>query len=150
MGTTGRTASLLAKAYQRTPGGYVAFLDESFELEGDRKTFYLMSAVVTHRDQIEPLRDGLRNLVGGNFWHTTESLLTDDGRQRAIEIAAYLGGENGNEVCIVSCKMPIGDDGGGCGSAGLLSAACRESLRRDSPIGRPGAPDGAGAAGDTA
>ena len=51
------TASLLAEAYRRTPGGYIAFLDESFELNGDRKTFYLMSAVVTHRDQIASLRE---------------------------------------------------------------------------------------------
>lgn len=105
-------AVLLADAYRRAPGGYIAFLDESFELQADRQTFYLMSAVVTHRDQLEPLRDGLIDVVGDGFWHTTESLLTDKGRQQAVKMAEYLGAENGTEVCIVSCRMPLGDDGG--------------------------------------
>jgi hypothetical protein len=133
----GGTASLLAEAYQRTPGGYVAFLDESFELEGDRKTFYLMSAVVTHRDQIEPLRDGLRSLVGGTFWHTTQSLLTDDGRQRAIEIAEYLGDENGNEVCIVSCKMPIGNEGGDAARQGCFRQVAENLCSGTHPLEGP-------------
>lgn len=34
------------------------------------------------------------------------------GRQQAVEVAQYLGDENGTEVCIVSCRMPLGDDGG--------------------------------------
>ncbi|WP_264078927.1 hypothetical protein [Mycobacterium szulgai] len=46
--------TLLADAYRRARGGYVAFLDESFELGANRRTFYLMSAVVAHRDQLEP------------------------------------------------------------------------------------------------
>jgi hypothetical protein len=103
--------AVLADAYGRTPGGYVAFLDESFELEGDRTTFYLMSAVVTHREQIEDLRDGLRDVVGGDYWHTTESLRTEGGRKSAVEVAEYLGDEKGSEVCIVSCKSPIGSQG---------------------------------------
>ena len=108
----GGAAALLADAYRRAPGGYVAFLDESFELEANRRTFYLMSAVVAHRDQLEPLRDGLVDVVGDQFWHTTDSLLTGDGRKQAVQVAQYLGDENGTEVCIVSCRMPLGDDGG--------------------------------------
>jgi hypothetical protein len=108
----GGAAALLADAYRRAPGGYVAFLDESFELQANRRTFYLMSAVVAHRDQLEPLRDGLIDVVGDQFWHTTDSLLTGDGRQQAIEVAQYLGDDKGTEVCIVSCRMPLGDDGG--------------------------------------
>lgn len=108
----GSVASMLAEAYRRTPGGYIAFLDESFELAGDRSTFYLLSAVITHRDEIDALRAGLRDVVDDTFWHTTESLRTDEGRARAVEIAEYLGDEKGNEVCIVSCKMPLGRDSG--------------------------------------
>lgn len=89
----------------------MAFLDESFELGGGRETFYILSAVVTHRDQVEALRNGLRTVVGGSYWHTTESLLTDDGRKRAIGIAEYLGAEDGTEVCIVSCKIPLAAGG---------------------------------------
>ena len=100
----GGMAAVLADAYSRAPGGYIAFLDESFELDGDRRTFYLMSAVVTHKHAIDPLREGLRGVVGTDYWHTTESLLTEDGRRAAVE--------KGTEVCIVSCKMPLGDGGG--------------------------------------
>lgn len=104
--------ALLAEAYRRAPGGYIAFLDESFELQSGRRTFYLMSAVVAHRDQLEPLRDGLVDVVGDRFWHTTDSLLNGNGRQQAVKVAQYLGDENGTEVCIVSCRMPLGEDGG--------------------------------------
>ncbi|WP_165688384.1 hypothetical protein [Mycobacteroides abscessus] len=38
--------SMLAEAYRRTPGGYIAFLDESFELAGDRLTLTADSGVV--------------------------------------------------------------------------------------------------------
>jgi hypothetical protein len=108
----GGAAALLADAYRRAPGGYVAFLDESFELGANRRTFYLMSAVVAHRDQLTPLRDGLLDVVGDRYWHTTESLLTSDGRRQAVEVAEYLGDKNGTEVCIVSCRIPLGNDGG--------------------------------------
>lgn len=108
----GGAAALLAEAYQRAPGGYVAFLDESFELQADRQTFYLMSAVVAHRDQLGPLREGLVDVVGDRRWHTTDSLLTSKGRRQAVKVAQYLGDEQGTEVCIVSCRMPLGDDGG--------------------------------------
>lgn len=111
-GSSSGAAARLADAYQRAPGGYVAFLDESFELEGDRKTFYLMSAVVTHRDQLDVLREGLVEVVGDRYWHTTESLLTSEGRERAVGMAEYLGDEDGTELCIVSCRMPLGDGGG--------------------------------------
>lgn len=107
-----RAAELL-EAYGRAPGGYVAFLDESFELGANgRQTFYLMSAVVAHRNQLKPLRDGLLEVVGNRYWHTTESLLTSDGRQQAVKVAEYLGAENGTKVCIVSLRMPLGNGGG--------------------------------------
>lgn len=102
---------VLAEAYARTPGEYVAFLDESFELDGDRPTFYLLAAVVAHRDDLDDLRDGLRDEVGSDFWHTTESLLTEEGRKTAVQVSTYLGAEGGSEICIVSCKKPIETDG---------------------------------------
>ncbi len=102
---------MLAEAYARTPGGYVAFLDESFELDVDRQTFYLLAAVVAHRDDLDGLREGLRHEVGANYWHTTESILTDEGQKVAVRIASFLGDEGGAETCIVSCTMPVNTDG---------------------------------------
>lgn len=42
----GGAAALLADAYRRARGGYVAFLNESFELGANRRAFSLMLAVV--------------------------------------------------------------------------------------------------------
>lgn len=103
--------ALLAEAYQRAPDGRAAFLDESFEVGTNRETFYLVSAVVTHTNQIKALKDGLVEVVDDRYWHTTERLLTTDGRQHAVEVAEYLGHEDGREVAIVACKTPIDESG---------------------------------------
>ncbi|MEJ9078406.1 hypothetical protein WKY82_08290 [Gordonia malaquae] len=102
----------LGDAYRRAPNSRVAFLDESFEVAEDRTTFYLVSAVVTDTTEIDVLRDGLIDVVGDHYWHTTESLLTPSGRKRAIELAEYLGHDDGREVAVVACKAPIGEAGG--------------------------------------
>lgn len=110
--TLDASADVLTNAYTRSIGDYVAFLDESFELDEARETFYLVSAVVTHRDKLGPLRSGLQKVVGGTYWHTTERLRSEPGRQQTIEVAKYLGGEDGTEVGIVSYRTPVGPGGG--------------------------------------
>lgn len=98
---------MLSQAYERAPGGYVAFLDETFQLDDsdkNRREFYMLSAVVVHRDDLAGLRSGLRKVVGGTFWHTSESLKTPEGRERAREVAEFLGDPEGNEVGIVAIK----------------------------------------------
>ena len=104
----GGAAALLAAAYQRAPGGYVAFLDETYEVEKGTETFYLLSGVVAHRDSFRGLRDGLREVVGTSYWHTTEKLRTPEGREQAVEVARYLGG--GPEVSLVALKRPFSVD----------------------------------------
>ncbi|MGH3638537.1 MAG: hypothetical protein ACRDUX_05855, partial [Mycobacterium sp.] len=101
-------AALLADAYQRAPGGYVAFLDETYEVDQGTKTFYLLSGVVAHRDSFGELRDGLRDVVGTSYWHTTEKLRTHEGREQAVEVARYLG--DGPEVSLVALKRPLAID----------------------------------------
>jgi hypothetical protein len=128
------TASLLAAAYQRAPGGYIAFLDESFELDADRNTFYILSAVVTHKDEMSHLRGGLRKVVGGNYWHTTESLLTEEGRQRAVAVAAYLGAEDGTEVGIVAFKAPVDVGDGDAARAACFRKVGSALCRGDDPL----------------
>lgn len=49
----GGAAALLADAYRRAHGGYVAFLGESFELGANRRTFRLMLAVVSSPAALE-------------------------------------------------------------------------------------------------
>ncbi|WP_134146926.1 hypothetical protein [Mycobacteroides salmoniphilum] len=117
---------MLARAYLRAPGGYVAFLDETFQLDDsspDRAEFYMLSAVVVHCDDLGGLRSGLRKVVGGSFWHTSEELKTPEGRARAREVAEFLGDPEGNEVGIVAIKTPVAE-----GAGDAARAACFQQV----------------------
>lgn len=119
---------MLAQAYSRALGGYIAFLDETFQLDDsdtDRAEFYMLSAVVVHRDHLEDLRDGLRRVVGGDYWHTSDELKTPDGRARACDVAAFLGDPKGDEVGIVAIKAPVGE-----GAGDAARAACFRQVGR--------------------
>jgi hypothetical protein len=113
---------MLSQAYVRAPGGYVAFLDETFQLDdsnASRTEFYMLSAVVVHRDDLAGLRSGLRKVVGGTYWHTSDELKTPEGRTRAREVAEFLGDPQGNEVGIVAIKTPVAE-----GAGDAARAAC--------------------------
>jgi hypothetical protein len=119
---------MLAQAYLRAPGGYIAFLDETFQLDDsdtDRAEFYMLSAVIVHRDDLAALRSGLRKVVGGSFWHTSDQLKTPEGRDRAREVAEFLGDPQGNEVGIVAVKTPVAE-----GAGDLARAACFHQVGR--------------------
>jgi len=71
--------------------GPIAFLDESYSADPHHgATFYIVSAVIVEPDQVNPLRDGLDELVPQAWWHTTDELQTVSGRTRAQELLAYL------------------------------------------------------------
>lgn len=124
-----RTAAavLLEHAYERAQGGFVAFLDESFELDesSDRSQFYMLSAVVVHRDDLVDLRAGARKVVDGTYWHTTDELKTPGGRDRAQRFAEFLGDPEGNEVAVVAIKAPVSS-----GEGDAARAACFEEVGR--------------------
>ncbi|BCP14837.1 hypothetical protein [Mycobacterium paraintracellulare] len=121
--------AVLTGAYSRARGGYIAFLDETFQLDDsdvDRRTeFYMLSAVVVHRDDLASLRGDLRKVVGGDFWHTSDELKTPEGRARARRVAEFLGDPQGNEVGIVAIKSPVAE---GMGDA--ARAACFRQVGR--------------------
>lgn len=117
---------MLAQVYTRAPGGYVAFLDETFQLDDadpGRTEFYMLSAVVVHRDDLAAVRSGLRKVVGGTFWHTSDALKTPEGRERAREVAEFLGDPDGNEVGIVAIKTPVAQ-----GAGDAARAACFQQV----------------------
>jgi len=76
-----------------------------------------------HRDDLAGLRSGLRKVVGGTFWHTSESLKTPEGRERAREVAEFLGDPEGNEVGIVAIKTPVAE-----GAGDAARAACFQQV----------------------
>lgn len=122
-------SAVLAGAYSRARGGYIAFLDETFQLDDSdvarRTEFYMLSAVVVHRDDLEDLREGLRKVVGGNFWHTSDELKTPEGHARALRVAEFLGDPHGNEVGIVAIKTPVAK-----GRGDAARAACFRQVGR--------------------
>lgn len=132
---------MLAQAYLRAPGGYIAFLDETFQLDdaaADRPEFYMLSAVVVHRDDLVGLRGGLRKVVGGNFWHTSDQLKTPEGRDRAREVAEYLGDPQGNEVGIVAIKTPVAEGAGDAARAACFREVGRVLCTGGTPLGDDG------------
>ncbi|WAC89704.1 hypothetical protein [Mycobacterium sp. Aquia_213] len=121
--------TMLAQAYVRARGGYVAFLDETFQLDDSdanrRAEFYMLSAVVVHRDDLAELRGGLREVVGGDFWHTSDELKTPEGSARARRVAEFLGDPQGSEVGIVAIKTPVAE-----GAGDAARAACFRQVGR--------------------
>jgi len=112
---------VLAEAYANTAGA-VAYLDETFH-DGKSGTgrFYVFTAVLVERAEMETLRDELREIAGGTFWHTTDELLTEEGRKKASGMLQFLG--EGDEICVISHHTHVADDDED------LEAARRECLR---------------------
>lgn len=99
-------SELLKDAYQRNKDRPVAYVDES--LRGPQesgKHFYILTAVVVAAEEREPLRTGIEEIVGGNFWHTSDELLTASGFSRAKKLLKYLG--QGEETAAISVNTKI-------------------------------------------
>lgn len=91
---------VLEKAYNNTSGP-VAYLDETFHhATNARDRFYVITAVLVERPEMSALRSALRQQAGGTFWHTTDQLLTEDGRKRAQAMLQFLG--EGDEICMIT------------------------------------------------
>jgi hypothetical protein len=102
---------VLSQAYANTAGA-VAYLDETFHhgKDGAAARFYVFTAVVVERTEMETLRDELREIAGGTFWHTTDELRTEEGRKRASAMLQFLG--EGDEICVIAhhSRVDDGDD----------------------------------------
>ncbi|ARV85391.1 hypothetical protein LFT51_29210 (plasmid) [Mycobacterium intracellulare subsp. chimaera] len=99
---------VLDRAYASTAGA-VAYLDETFDY-GEHGTgrFYVFTAVVVERTELQLLREELRDIAGGTFWHTTDELRTEEGRKKASEMLNFLG--DGDEICVIAHHSRVGDD----------------------------------------
>lgn len=99
---------VLDRAYANTAGA-VAYLDETFD-DGQhgRSRFYVFTAVVVERAEMPLLRQELRDIAGGTFWHTTDELRTEEGRKKASSMLNFLG--EGNEICVIAHHSRIDDD----------------------------------------
>lgn len=99
---------VLDSAYANTAGA-VAYLDETFD-HGEHGTsrFYVFTAVVVERAEMQPLREELRDIAGATFWHTTDELRTEEGRKKASAMLNFLG--DGDEICVIAHHSPVDQD----------------------------------------
>lgn len=101
--------NVLQTHYTRIGSGPVAYLDETYHVEKDgRRRFYVMAAVVVLHQDRDPLRDELDAMVPGGWWHTTEELRTDDGREHARSLLRTF--RVPDETCVIVDKVALDDD----------------------------------------
>lgn len=106
---------MLKSHYARVGQGPVAYLDETYSVEKGRKRFYVMGAVVVAHSDRDPLRDELDRLVPNGWWHTTDELQRNGGRDRARELLATF--RVPDETCVVVDKTTVhADDKEGLGA----------------------------------
>lgn len=99
---------VLDRAYANTAGA-VAYLDETFD-DGEHgaSRFYVFTAVVVERGELQLLREELRDIAGGTFWHTTDELRTEEGRKKASAMLNFLG--DGDEICVIAHHSRVDDN----------------------------------------
>jgi hypothetical protein len=101
--------NVLKAHYERIGAGPVAYLDETYHLENDgRRRFYAMAAVIVLEPDRDPLRNELDRLVPSGWWHTTDELRTDDGRDRARVLLETF--QVPDETCVIVDKVSVDED----------------------------------------
>lgn len=100
--------TVLKTHYDLVGEGPVAYLDETYSLEKGRKRFYVMSAVVVLHADRDPLRNELDDLVPGGWWHTTDELQVNGGRERTRDLLQTF--RVPDETCVVVDKTTVAED----------------------------------------
>lgn len=98
----------LDTAYSRCGSAFVAYLDESFrgpaEHEGE-DPFYLMTAVVVQKRDMNAIREELQVIADGTYWHTTEAFQTETGTEQVMGMLKYLA--EGDEPVVVALRRGL-------------------------------------------
>jgi hypothetical protein len=93
-------------AYERNADRPVAYLDESYRGPAEPgRRFYILTAVVVEASERDDLRDGIVEIAGDDYWHTTDQIRSQAGMKRAMEMLDFLN--QGEEVCVVSIARSI-------------------------------------------
>lgn len=128
----------LGKAYAQNKGKPIAYLDETYRSRADKPAedpFYVFTAVIVAAEEVRGLTLDLIKIVDGDYWHTSESLKTEFGREKTLELCDYLG--DGSEPCVIACKM---EGRTGKGDAEEMRRACLLGLLEALSKGGPGWP----------
>lgn len=101
--------SVLASHYTWLGDRPAAYLDETFHIAYDgAQRFYVMAAVVVVGEDRVPLRDTLDADVPGGYWHTSERLRSDGGRDDTLALLRRLAPEY--NACVVVDQVAVADD----------------------------------------
>ncbi|MDJ1371639.1 DUF3800 domain-containing protein [Gulosibacter molinativorax] len=106
---------LLERAYAQSKSSHVAFVDESYlapaalERRGwaGSQPFYLLTAFVAPFAEADAIRSGLRELVGGDFWRSSEANRSPAGRARLRRLIEHVAHGPRGTVSLVAVKAPV-------------------------------------------
>ena len=79
----------LYKSLQRK--NYVLFLDETYDGKSRTNTpaFYIVSGALIKAEHLARTRQDIQEIVGSNYWHSTEAMQTSQGKSTAVELLKY-------------------------------------------------------------
>ena len=92
----------LLRIFQRSkPDDIIAFIDESYVTpeEDFSESFYILVGTAIKFEHLGNTRSLLRETAQSNYWHTTESMRSCDGRKKAFDHC--------NEIRILSMLVKI-------------------------------------------
>lgn len=101
---------MLQARYSRSKSESIIFVDESYQSSNDwaKKSHYLMTGVVVRQDEMEYMRKEMQGIVGGSYWHSTESFQTPNGRETFASLIDFIA--LGEEPLIVTMRKDIPAD----------------------------------------
>ena len=114
--------------------GAVAFIDETYYApsNGKGRTFYITCAAILPRKALDHCRDRLQQIVGSDYWHTSEAARSQGGRAKIHELAAFLN-INSKSVCWLYEPLEAGDRQGEQARAKSLKFGISELVRKHIP-----------------
>lgn len=128
MGSPSLRSSSLTRFYATTPGPSVAFLDESMRAPvrwSDEQPFYQLASVIFPREAMDKVREGLVDIAGRRYWHTTEAFKAEQ-YDSIFEMSDYITQES--DWNIVAVQMPMG---GSDQSMAQARSRCLAQLTRE-------------------
>lgn len=128
----------LESAYRYNGTRPVAYLDETYRVEHDGPTYYVMTAAVVQADQLDLVRSDIRRIVGTTYWHTAEALRNPAGLTTTRQLLDYLGDPAATEACFIAHEHHLAptDTHGEDARAACLTSLLTHLNSPNSPTGQ--------------
>lgn len=102
-----RTDPSLQRIYACDDEDIILYIDETYSTQEEERneTFYVLAASMYKKGDLDSLRGGLEDIVGGDYWHSSEAMQTAQGREKFVAMLAYFS--HYGDASILTCKTPI-------------------------------------------